>query len=298
MNKIISDVDWSLVQAFLAVAEQGSLSGAARLLGASQPTLGRQVRAIEEQLGLALFRRQARGLDLTEEGQALVPPARAMREAMREIALYAAGHESALEGTVRITSSDVMAHHVLPPIVARIREETPEIAVELAPTDSSENLLYREADIAVRMYRPEQLDIVARHIGDIELGVFAARSYLERRGWPQGADDLMGHDLVGYDRNELILRGMREAGFEVKREWFKTRCDSQTVYWELVRAGCGIGFGQAMVGRHDPGVEEIDLGFPIPPLPVWLAAHQGMRHTPRIRRVWDMLATGLAAVVS
>lgn len=298
MDKVISDVDWSLVQAFLAVAEAGSLSGAARKLGASQPTLGRQVRAIEEQLGLALFRRQARGLDLTEEGTVLLPPARAMREAMREIALYAAGHENALEGTVRITSSDMVAHHVLPPIIARIRQEAPEIAVELAPTDSSENLLYREADIAVRMYRPEQLDVVARHVGDIELGMFAARAYLERRGWPQSAADLVEHDLVGYDRSELIVRGMREAGFNVSREMFKARCDSQTVYWELVRAGCGIGFGQAMVGRHDPGVVEIDIGFPIPGLPVWLAAHQGMRHTPRIRAVWDMLAEGLEAVVS
>ncbi|WP_137702432.1 LysR family transcriptional regulator [Marimonas lutisalis] len=298
MAKTITELDWSLVQAFLAVAEVGSLSGAARALEASQPTLGRQVRAIEDQLGLQLFQRQPRGLDLTEEGQALVGPARRMRDAVRDIALYAAGHDSELSGTVRITTSEMMAQYHLPAIIARLRRDLPEVQVELAPSDATENLLYREADIAVRMYRPEQLDVVARHLGDMEMGAFAARSYLDRRGTPRSAGELFEHELVGYDRSELILRGMREAGFEATRDWFATRCDMQTVYWELVRAGCGIGFGQRAVAAHDPQVVEIDLGFPIPPLPVWLAAHQGMRHTPRIKRVWDILAEGLGAVVS
>jgi DNA-binding transcriptional LysR family regulator len=221
-----------------------------------------------------------------------------MREAMREIAMYAAGHDAALGGTVRITASEMVCHYVLPPIVARMRAELPEVAVELVPSDVTENLLYREADIAVRMYRPEQLDLVARYLGDIEMGVYAARSYAARRGLPDSPEALKDHDMVGYDRSELIVRGMRQAGFEIGREDFPVRCDDQTVYWELVRAGCGIGFGQAMVARRDPEVIEIDLGIPIPPLPVWLAAHEGLRHTPRVRRVWDRLAEGLGRVVT
>ena len=298
MDKTVNKLDWALVQAFLAVAEAGSLSAAARRLGTSQPTLGRQIKAVEAELGLDLFRRHPKGLELTDAGAALVAPARAMREAMREIALYAAGQEAALAGTVRITASEMVSHHVLPPILARIRQQAPDVEVELAPSDLSENLLYREADIAVRMYRPEQLDVVARYLGEIELGLFASKAYAARHGLPQGPEEILGHDMVGYDRSELIVRGMREAGLKVSRESFKTRCDSQTTYWELVRAGCGIGFGQAMVARRDPGMLEIDLGFPMPSLPVWLASHQGLRHTPRVRLVWEILAEGLAKIVS
>ncbi len=298
MDKTVNKLDWALVQAFLAVAEAGSLSAAARRLGTSQPTLGRQIKAVEAKLGLDLFRRHPKGLELTNAGAALVAPARAMREAMREIALYAAGQEAALAGTVRITASEMVSHHVLPPILARIRQQAPDVEVELAPSDLSENLLYREADIAVRMYRPEQLDVVARYLGEIELGLFASKAYAARHGLPQGPEEILGHDMVGYDRSELIVRGMREAGLKVSRESFKTRCDSQTTYWELVRAGCGIGFGQAMVARRDPGMLEIDLGFPMPSLPVWLASHQGLRHTPRVRLVWEILAEGLAKIVS
>ncbi len=298
MDKALDKLDWALIQAFLAVAEEGSLSAAARRLGASQPTLGRQIKTVEVELGLNLFRRHPKGLELSEAGAALVAPARAMREAMREIALFAAGQEAGLAGAVRITASEMVSHHVLPPILARIRRERPEIEVELAPTDTTENLLYREADIAVRMYRPEQLDVVARYLGEMELGIFSSKAYLARCGTPKGPEEMQEHDLVGYDRSELIIRGMREAGFAISREDFKTRCDCQTTYWELVRAGCGIGFGQAMVARADPDMVEIDLGVPLPSLPVWLAAHQGLRHTPRVRLVWGMLVDGLSEVVS
>ncbi len=298
MDKALDKLDWALIQAFLAVAEEGSLSAAARRLGASQPTLGRQIKTVEVELGLDLFRRHPKGLELSEAGAALVAPARAMREAMREIALFAAGQEAGLAGAVRITASEMVSHHVLPPILARIRQETPDVEVELAPTDTTENLLYREADIAVRMYRPEQLDVVARYLGEIELGIFSSKAYLARCGIPKGPEEMQEHDLVGYDRSELIIRGMREAGFAIGREDFKTRCDCQTTYWELVRAGCGIGFGQAMVARADPDMVEIDLGVPLPSLPVWLAAHQGLRHTPRVRLVWGMLVDGLSEVVS
>ena len=288
-----SPADWSLIQCFLAVAETGSLSGAARALGRSQPTLGRQIQALEQALGAQLFERHARGLRLSETGSGVLPMARQMREAVNAIALTAAGQSQQLEGTVRITASVFASHHLLPPVLAHIRASEPAIQLDLLPSDTSENLLFREADIAVRMYRPTQMDIVTRHITDLELGVFAARSYLDRAGRPQTPDDLMDHDLVGYDSNDMIVRTMQGMGWPVSRESFAVRCDNQATYWELVRAGCGIGFSQANVGRVDPLVEELQFGISIPSLPVWLAAHQAMRQTPRIRRVWDLLATGL-----
>ena len=293
MEKPFNAVEWSLVQAFLAVAETGSLSAAARALGSSQPTLGRQIKTLETQLGADLFLRQARGLALSETGAALIAPAQAMRAAAGQIALTAAGRTARLEGTVRITASVAMAMYHLPPIIAKIRVAEPHIAIELAPSDATTNLLYREADIAVRMYRPTQLDLVTQHLGDVELSVFAAHSYLARRGEPISMDQLGDHDFVGYDRNNDIVEGFRAAGVLIGRDFFRTRCDDNVVYWELVRAGCGIGFAQALVGRADPLVRELPFGQMVPKLEMWLTAHQAMRQTPRIRRVWDLLAEGL-----
>ncbi len=291
--------DWSLIQSFLAVAESGSLSAGARASGHSQPTLGRHIATLEQTLGASLFDRHARGLTLSDTGTRLLPMARQMHSAMNQITLTAAGQSQALDGTVRITASVFASHHLLPAVLAGIRLAEPEIQLDLVPTDVTENLLFREADIAVRMYRPTQLDIVTRHIGDLGLGVFAARSYLDRAGVPECLDDVLDHDLVGYDRNDLILHTMNAMGWPVTRDDFAVRCDNQATYWELVRAGCGIGFSQTGVGRADPTVQELTLDLDIPPLPIWLTAHQAMRQTPRIRRVWDLLAEGLkrAAVV-
>lgn len=298
MDKTLSSLDWSLIQSFLAVAETGSLSGAARRLGASQPTLGRHIRTLEETLKVELFQRHARGFELTALGQEMLTHARQMEAAMAGLSLVAAGGETRLEGDVRIATSVFMAHHVMPAIIADIRRAEPDIQIDLVPSDSSENLLFREADIAVRMYRPEQLDMVTKHLGDIRLGMFASRAYLDRKGYPRDADDLRHHDVVGYDSNDDIIREMRAMGIPASRDWFAVRCDNQSAYWELVRAGCGLGFCQANVARNDPEMVEVPLDFPLPVLPVWLTAHEALRHTPRIARVWELLNQGLRPFVS
>lgn len=298
MDKALDPNDWSLIQSFLAVAETGSLSAAARQLGRSQPTLGRQIQQLETALGAQLFERHARGLRLSDTGARMLPHAQRMHRAMNEIALTAAGQSQQLEGRVRITASVFASQYLLPPVLAHIRSREPAITLDLVPSDATENLLFREADIAVRMYRPTQLDIVTRHITDVRLGIFAAQSYLERAGRPGRLEDLMGHDLVGYDRNDLIVQTMRQMGWAVSRDDFAVRCDNQATYWELVRAGCGIGFSQLSVGLADPLVDHLDFGLEIPPLEIWLAAHQAMRQTPRIRRVWDFLAVELRRVAA
>ncbi|MBV2359232.1 LysR family transcriptional regulator [Thalassococcus sp. CAU 1522] len=298
MNASLSSLDWSLIQTFLTVAETGSLSQAARRLGISQPTAGRQIKQIEEALALTLFHRKARGLQPTDAAHALLPHARAMADGMHALSLTAAGRSDRLAGPVRITASQFTAHHHLPPILARIRQEEPDISIDLVPNDASENLLYREADIAVRMFRSEQLDIVTRHLGDLELGIYGARAYLDRAGRPKTFDEFFDFDLIGYDRSDLILRGLRDYGVEATRDWFATRCDNHSVYFELLRAGCGLGFAQRNLADRYPELERLFPDMPLPTLPVWLAAHEAVRDTPRIRRVWDILAEGLAPQVS
>ncbi|MEL7461920.1 MAG: LysR family transcriptional regulator [Pseudomonadota bacterium] len=294
MDKAFYTLDWALVQAFVAVAETGSLSAAARRLGLTQPTIGRQVAAMEAALSLDLFHRQPRGMAPTQTALALLPAAKAMEVAAHDLSLAAAGQAATPGGTVRITASVFAAHHILPPILAGLRAQAPEIALELVPSDTTENLLFREADIAVRMYRPTQLDVVTRHIGSLELGLFAATSYLDRVGRHVAFEAL---DFVGYDRSDLLIEGFAQAGVARTRDDFPVRCDLQTTYWELVRAGCGAGFCQKGVARADPGVEEISLGVEIPPLEVWLTSPVAIRHGPAVARVWDTLATALEQVV-
>ena len=297
MARAPASLDWSLVQAFLAVAEHGSLSAAARVLGASQPTLGRQVRALERQLGVEIFRRHDRGLALSEVGQTLLGSARAMGEAAHGMALRAAGEGESLAGTVRITASEAVSQHHLPAIVAGLRVEEPQIAVELVPSDETSSLHHRQADIAIRMYRPKQLDLVAQHVGDLSLTAFAARTYVERRGAPERPRDLVEHDVVGLDASTQIMEGFRLAGLHVDRDFFRVRTDDGATYFALVRAGCGIGFAQRAIVAKDPSLVALPMPLGLPALPVWLTAHAALRRTPRVDRVWTCLAAGLRKIV-
>lgn len=287
--------DWTLIRSFLAVAEAGSLSAAARATGISQPTLGRHIQTIEAQLQVPLFTRTAQGQALTEAGQALLPSARTMHAAAAELALTAKGQSGGMEGTVRITASRVVSHVILPRVLALLREAEPGIQIDLVPSDTTENLLFGEADIALRMYRPTQADLVARHIGDLPLGLYAAKDYLDRRGRPTTPEDLMQHDFIGQDRMDQIIRVMRTLGMEVGRSFFPVRCDDPLTYVELIRAGCGLGGILRAVGDADPTLERIDVIPDLPSLPVWLTAAPRLRQSPRLRRVWDALAQGFHA---
>ncbi|WP_227285820.1 LysR family transcriptional regulator [Boseongicola sp. H5] len=294
----LQDLDWSLIRAFLAVAETGSHSAAARSLGVSQPTLGRQIRALERAVGGTLFDRHAKGFALTAFGQALIPAAQEMAAAVGRFGLVASGHDGALAGSVRITASAFVSCYLLPPILTALHGAHPEITIELAPSDRTENLLFHEADIAIRMYRPEQLDMITRHLGDLPLGLYAHESYVARHGKPDVFDDILTHTVLGYDRDDRILRGFRNAGLAVDRSFFALLCDDQITYWQLVLAGFGIGIGQHAVAERSPGIVPILPEARLPALPVWLTCHEALRHTPRVARVWDGLSKDLARVVS
>jgi DNA-binding transcriptional LysR family regulator len=196
MAHVSPSLDWSLLPGVLAVADHGSLSAAARQIGISQPTLGRQVRAAEDALGGALFDRHARGLSATKLLRGLLPHLRAMEEAAQALKLQAAGQASAETGTLRLTASHVVSSFLLPPIIAQFRAEHPGLSVELVPSDTSQNLLFHEADIALRMYRPTQLDMVTRHLGDLPIGLYATKGYIARRGRPGGLHEILDHELI------------------------------------------------------------------------------------------------------
>ncbi|RVB83305.1 LysR family transcriptional regulator [Mesorhizobium sp. M7A.F.Ca.AU.002.04.1.1] len=285
----MAEIDWNLIESFVTVAESGSLSAAARKLSASQPTLGRHIGELEQALGVTLFRRGRHGYELTEAGSTLLERGKAVSEQASAFSLLALGSVEAIEGTVRIAASEVVAAYVLPEMTMRLGIEEPGIEVEIVASNQVENLLRRDADIAIRMVKPAQNELMARKVCDIELCACAAKSYLDRRGRPLKPADLVGHDLVGFDRGDEIIRGFTQHGIPVTRSSFRFRTDNQMVLWEAVRAGNGIGLGQEPLADRDPLIEKVLPDLPLPVLPVWLAMHRDVRTSVRIRRVVDFL---------
>jgi DNA-binding transcriptional LysR family regulator len=286
--------DWSHLQSFVAVAEHNSLSAAARATGGSQPTMGRHIGALETELAVRLFDRTAGGLQLTPTGMELLTHARRMSAAATGLELAASSRSTSLGGTIRITASEIVATYVLPDILTALHAQEPEIAIELVATNRSENLLQREADIAIRMYRPTQADVYTRKVTDLHLGMYAAHEYVEKRGAPESVEDFSEHDVIGYDRSDQIIQGFRDAGLDVDRDFFSFRCDDQVVCWRMVVAGFGIGFNQLEIGEAEPAVQRLLREFDLPSIPIWLTAHAELKTSLRVRRVYDFLAAGLA----
>ncbi len=284
------NIDWSLLRSFLAVIETGSLSAAATSLATTQPTVGRHIRELETSLGVVLFKRLPKGLDPTPEGLALVADACAMGAAAEALALKAEGRSQQLTGTVRIATSVMVANLMLPPILADLRQLEPRIQIEIVASDLPQNLLRRDADIAIRMFDPTQEALVARKLGEAPVGLFGAQSYFARHGRVADLADLTRHHVIGLDRGEGIVRLYAAHGLSVTREDFALRCDEAMAYWHLMLAGAGLGFAQTLLAARYPCLEAVEIGLRIPPMPVWLVMHEEVRSNARIRRVADHLS--------
>ena len=285
--------DWRLIRSFLAALEAGSLLGAAKRLNTSQPTLGRHIAELESQLGLLLFERTGRGLVATSAALQLADAARAMDAAALQLARQVSGAQKQVQGSVRITASQPVACFMLPPVLAQMRRALPDIQVELESSNAVSNLLRREADIALRMVRPDQATLVAKKIGVIPVGAYASRDYIARRGMPLKPLDLLTHEMIGYDKIEDILRGFRAFGTPLTREAFALRTDDMIVQSQAVRAGLGVGFLADYVVRSDAQVLRVLPMLALPELPMWLAVHREIRTSQRIRAVFDFLTEAL-----
>jgi DNA-binding transcriptional LysR family regulator len=293
MAQPLALTDWSLVRTFLAVIDAGSVTGAARVLGAHQPTVSRQIAELERQLGCALFERTGRGATPTRAALALVDGARQMQAGAASVSAALASGRAVSGGTVRLSAPSLVAAWLLPPLLAELSVREPDIAVELVASNQISNLLRREADIAVRMVRVEQSSLVARKITDVRVVAAAHQRYLARAGTPRSADELLTHRLIGADRDSYLIRGFAKMGFRVEPRHFALRTDDPIVYAQLVASGAGIGFlGEYVVDRN-PGLVTVLPELEIPRLPCWLAVHREIRGNPAIRRVYDFLASGL-----
>lgn len=281
--------DWNQARAFLVTAEEGSLSAAARALGMTQPTLGRQVTALEEELGVVLFERVGRGLMLTQSGTDLLEHVRRMGEAANHVMLSATGQALAIEGSICITASDVVAGCLLPPILSELRAIHPGIDVKLIASNAVSDLKRREADIAIRSGKPTDQALVATRLRDTPARLYATPAYLERLGCPKTAEQLVHADFIGFKAGDSFLPGLNALGIQVTRKNFPIHTENHWVLWELVKQGLGIGAIIEEIGDAEPTVTRVLPAMMPIPVPMWLVAHREVRTSRRVRAVFDAI---------
>jgi len=291
-------IDWSLYRTFLAVARAGSFSAAARNLGSTQPTVGRQIDALEKALAAKLFSRSPRGLMPTAAGQALLPHAEAMAVSAAALHRASSGARDEETGTVRLTAAEHVGLEVLPAILSTFARKHPRVAIELSLSNQNEDLLQRDADIAVRMARPTQKSLIVRRIGTVKIGLFAHRDYVQAYGVPKSPAELDSHRTIGFDRDMHVLRTTGGAAAALTPQNFSFRTDSVGAQSALLRAGLGIGACQVGVARRDRNLVPILISQFSFKREIWLAMHPDLRRTRRVRLLFDHLAEGLTRYVN
>lgn len=287
------DPDWALYRTLLAVLDEGSLSGAARRLAITQPTVARHIDALEAMFGADLFLRSQRGLEPTDLARTLRPHAQVMATAAATLLRTASGAPGAVEGTVRISASEVVGVEYLPLILTRLRREHPALVIELALTDRVDDLLGRAVDIAVRMTDPTQGVLLARRLPSVELGFYARVDYLERVGTPTALADLSEYDVIGYDAETPALGAMATRLAPLDRRGFALRADSNLAQFAAIRSGFGIGICQVTIARRDPALVRVLPKITLP-LPLWIVMHEDLKTSARYRVVYDALVAGLS----
>ena len=287
---------WDHYRTLLAVLGEGSLSGAARALGLSQPTVGRHIEALEAELGAPLFTRSVGGLTPTDAALALRPHAETMAAAAEALVRTASGESDAVRGVVRITASDVVGVEVLPPMLAAFHDAYPDVSIELALSNRVEDLLRRDADIAVRMVRPTQGALLAKRVGAVRLGLYAHRRLIETHGMPKGLDDPR-FAAIGFDRDLAAVRALRDRQLNFERESFAFRSDNDLAQLAAIRAGFGIGAAQIAIAARDPDLVPVLEGQFRYELEVWVAMHEDLKTSRRMRLMFDWLVEGLGQYV-
>ena len=285
-------MDWNHLRAFHATAAAGSLSAAARRLGLTQPTLSRQVLALEADLGVALFERRARKLVLTQTGMDLLDHIRIMGDAAENIALAAGGRVQEIGGRVSISVTDTYAAYILPRIIERIRSDAPQITIQVVASNELSDLHRREADIAVRHVRPDRPGLVGQHIRDTDARFYASEDWVARNGLPKSPADLAKAGLIGFD-DPQFAGALREIGIPVDAGDFRIVSESSVAIWEMVKGGIGVAAMLREIADRTPGVINLLPDLTPIPVPIWLVTHQEMQSSPRIRLVQTILAEEL-----
>lgn len=294
MNWDAMSFDWNHVRAFLATVEQGSLSGAARALKQTQPTVSRQITALEDSLQLTLLERGTRLTALTEAGHALLIHVQEMAESATRISRVAVGQAEKVEGNVKISASDAMITYSVAPCIAALRALHPGIQIELAPSAGVTDLTRRDADIAIRHVRPTEAELIAKRLPDFEIGLFASESYLEQFGGIKKPTDLARACFIGYETAGRLVPQMEFMGLPVTSTNFSIVTTSGCALYELAREGAGIALLPTSVANSRLGLVRVLPEVSGGDMPTWLVTHRELNTSPRIRLTFDYLAEHLA----
>ena len=287
--------DWNHIRAFLVTAEEGTLSAAAKALNLTQPTLSRQVCALEAELKITLFERVGQRLVLTDSGLELLEHARAMGDAALDFSLSATGQSQQIEGSVIISADELTAAYILPKIIAKLRTEEPRIDIEVVVTNETSDLKRREADIAIRNFHPKQNDLIAKKLGDEVIWLYATPQYLDTLPSITDFSELEDIQIIGFDRNNSVTDVLNQQGWKLSKHNFSLITSFQLLQLALCKEGQGVIFFPQRMGDHEPTlVRAFEHMGPVMKLPVWLVCHQELRTSLRLRRVFDFISTEMS----
>lgn len=296
MNWRSINFDWNRARAFLVTAEEGSLSAAAKALSTTQSTVGRQVTALERELGVSLFEKVGRGLEITPSGLSLIEYVREMGEAANKISLVATGKSNSLEGTVTITASEAAAVLLLPPLLKELRDQEPGVSIEIVASNESSDLRRREADIAIRNFQPTHSELIARKLPSQPASFYATPSYLELVGNPSRLEDLADAHFIGFIDNAAYIQGLGQIGLKLEKKNFPYLTESHMTHWQLTKAGAAIGVMPNYLGDQEPLVQRIPVDIPAFQVETWLVVHRELRTNLRIQTVYNFLADRLTEI--
>lgn len=292
-----NSVAWDDQRIFLAVLEEGSLSGAARRLGLSHPTVRSRIEALEQSLGTVLFTRSVNGLTPTETAESLRGPSRTMAMASELFIRQASAPSGDIAGTVRISVPDIVGVEIIPVMLRPLRKAHPALHIELSLSNAPADLLAQEVDLAVRTIAPRQGVLVARKVAAVPIGLFASPDYVRERGIPTSLDDLANHDIIGPDRDRTDLAIAERLGVGFAPSQFALRTDSHPAQVAAARAGLGIAVFQVPAGQRDPRLVRVLPDFVLAVLDTWIVTHENLARLPRVRVVFDQLVGAYGEMV-
>lgn len=296
MNWDAVQFNWNHLRAFLVTAEEGTLSAAARALNVSQPTLGRQVSALEDEIGIALFERIGTRLSLTKSGRELADHARTMADAATQFSLAASGQSQVIEGTVCLSVGELFAAHVMPPIIDRLSREQPGIEIELVASNESSDLKRREADIAFRANHAEQPGLTSLDVCDLDSRLYASSEYLDTLGRPTSAEDLREARFIGFNDAGGYRQFLNGLGLDLTERHFPIRAESHLVQWAMAKQGLGIVTALELIGDADPEMERVLPDMAPIVTPMWLVAHRDVLSSRRVGIVFEFLRSEFASL--
>ncbi|NVD06545.1 LysR family transcriptional regulator [Vibrio sp. JPW-9-11-11] len=294
MNWNSISFDWNRTRAFLATAELGSLSAAARSLSVSQPTLSRQVASLEQELGVSLFERSGHKLKLTANGIELLSIAREMGDVAHRFSMVASGQSEALEGTVVISVCQLDAMYRLPALLSKLRREEPNITIELKVTNEVSDLRRRDADIAIRNVQPTQPSLVAKKLGNEQIYLYGTKQYLKPFANAKSIEDIQDIQIIGFGNNGAIIEQFAKQGWRLSEKNFRISTEFQPTQLELCKQHLGLIYLPEDIAIQEPRlIRALEAIIPKLDVPIWLVCHQELRTNLRTRRVFDFLAAEL-----